>query len=317
MSSRKSVEHIIERMAIGAKNAARIAGNDAPGFNHALRLAVNHIDPDRNSWDKNEKVLTSRYKVVPQLCWNGSSASLSTCLALIDEHTTQAIFGAKPKVLLAGVSVHLQADLYRPVPVGTEVDIVSSVTRMGRNLAFCSAELRGLDGTVHCRGAHVKYLPADNFLLNTMLSSTWAWPYMKAYFDRVPDIPPSDRDESLKALIDPHLNFKGPGEATFDVLTQHTNPFATLHGGCNAILLEMVGQQVADVLFDGPSQLSSMQVQYHTVGKGQVEVKANVVSQNETDVLMHVLVKRLQDGRIISDGSLRWSRNGVGQMSKP
>jgi len=296
-------------MAIAAKNAARLSGTKEPGFNHALRLARNHMDPEHTSWDKNEQKLTSRYKVTPELCLNGKSLSVSTNLAIIDEHTTLAMFGAKPKTLRPGVSVQLQANIYQPSLVGTEVHIVSSVTRMGRNLAFVSAELIGADGSVHCRGSQVKFLPVDNMIMDYVLSSPSSWHYIKAYFDRIPNTPRTEHDISLNSLIDSHLLVDEPGVATFDVMRQHTNPYLGLHGGCHAMLMELVGQQLADDILGGPCELSSMQVEYHTVAKDQIDIRANVLSQNEDEIFMRVLILRPADGKIISDGSLRWKRH--------
>jgi hypothetical protein len=217
-------------MVIGAKSAARMSGTQDPGFNHALRLSVNRMDPDRDLWDKEKLKLTSRYKVVPEVCLDGKTLSLATNLAIIDEHTTLATFAAKPKTLRPGVSVQLQANLYHPIPVGAEVDIVSSVTRMGRNLAFVSAELIGEDGRVHCRGSQVKFLPVDSLVADSILSSPSSWPFIKAYFDTMmPSVPLSEQDVSLNDLVGSHLIVSEPGVASFEVARQHTNPFLGLH----------------------------------------------------------------------------------------
>jgi hypothetical protein len=52
-------------------------------------------------------------------------------------------------------------------------------------------------------------------------------------------------------------------------------------------------------------QLSSLQVEYHTVGQGQVaDVPANTLSQTEDKLLMQVLIRRPKDRKILSDVSL-------------
>lgn len=228
-SSKKIVESIIECMVIGTKSAARMSGSQEPGFNHALRLAANHMDANRDIWNTEANTLTSRYTVVPEVCLDGNSISLATNLALIDEHTTLATFGAKPKILRPGVSIQLQADMYQPSLVNTEVDIVSSVTRMGRNLAFVSAEVLGTDGSVHCRGSQIKYLPVGDMFADSIISSRSSWPFIKAYFDMMPNLPTSEENISLRSLVDSHLIISQPGVANFQVKRQHTNPFLGLH----------------------------------------------------------------------------------------
>jgi hypothetical protein len=74
------------------------------------------------------------------------------------------------------------------------------------------------------------------------------------------------------------------------------------------VLMEVVGQGLADTLFGAPCQLSSLQVEYHSVARGQVDVRANVLSHTEDELFMQVLIKRPTDGKIISDGSLRWKK---------
>lgn len=239
MSSKKVVQHIIERWAMSSKNAARFAGGDTtPGFSHALGLE--HIDLASTSWDDSTRTLTTKHTMDKELCWNGGT-SLSTYLALIDEQSTHAVLGAQPNSLRAGVSVQLQADLFHSAPVGTEVEIVSSVTRLGRKLAFCDAQIRGVDdGKVHCRGVHVKFLPMEGVLFDELMSKQWSWPYVKAYLDRNPEIPESGSRDNLNDVIDPHLSMQGLGSGTFDVGKQHTNPFVSLH----------VSAQLAQTLLD-------------------------------------------------------------------
>lgn len=73
------------------------------------------------------------------------------------------------------------------------------------------------------------------------------------------------------------------------------------------MLMEVVGQDLADDLLGSSSLLSSIQVEYHTVGRGMIDIIAKVVSQSENEVYMQVILLRAADGKLISDGNLRWT----------
>lgn len=72
--------------------------------------------------------------------------------------------------------------------------------------------------------------------------------------------------------------------------------------------MEKVGQELANDQLGATSQLTSIQSQYHTAGKGQVDIQANVLEQTPDEVHMQVVLSRSKDGTIVSNGNLRWTK---------
>jgi hypothetical protein len=72
--------------------------------------------------------------------------------------------------------------------------------------------------------------------------------------------------------------------------------------------MEVVSQPLASKSLGTQTGLDSMQVQYHSAAKGEVNSQAIVVSSDEAHVTIRVLLTRPRDGKIMSDGTLRWRR---------
>ena len=302
-------------MKIATKQAVRISRNTTePGFIHALRLSPEHLQEQDLKWK--DDTLTVRYRIHPDVLWNNNSnaPSVSTYLALIDELTTQAVLAAKPKVLLAGVSVQLQAQLLTPIDDDAlldEVDILSTTTRMGRNLAFLGAQVvNPKDGTVYCQASHVKYLPTGNWIMDPILRNPNLFPLVQQVTKswQLPNY--TDNKESLQSVIEDHLTIDDdkPGYATFDVQKKHTNPFVTLHGGCQAILMERVGLELAaDAIDDNDKvRLESQHIYYQTAGTGQVNVECRILQQTSSRIVMQAQILQAKSNKIVSEGTLQW-----------
>lgn len=71
--------------------------------------------------------------------------------------------------------------------------------------------------------------------------------------------------------------------------------------------MEKIGQQLADDQLGEHSQLTSIQSQYHTAGKGKVDVQAKVLEKKQDELYMQVTLSRPYDGTIVSNGNLRWT----------
>jgi acyl-coenzyme A thioesterase PaaI-like protein len=296
MSSNTSlVRHIMDFLSIAARRGKL-------GFETPLRLTYFTMNP--RLMNPTGKVFTYRYNITPGVCLHGNSISLSTYLALIDSLTTFAVVGAGAR---PGVSVQLQAELNHAVtPPTKEVDIVSTVTKLGRTLAFIRAEVRTVDrNELVCFASHVKYLPTGSWIMD-FLFTQWGWPLMKMYVNSLPELP-APEEISVQDAIQPYLEHTGLGHAKFTVQQTHTNPFGTLHGGCQSILMEIVSQALAKVeLKSDEVNLESIQVAYATSGKGSVTISTELLSRGPGSVTLRVLVIR-SDGLPISEGTLRWS----------
>jgi hypothetical protein len=176
------------------------------------------------------------------VCLDGKSASLSACLALIDENTSHAVLAAKKSTdLRPGVSVNLQAELFKPVFAGKQVDLVSTVTRMGRNLAFCSAVILCQDGSLLCRGTHIKYLPMDSYFVDSFLSQSWSWPLLKAYFNHKSSIDFSHNCGDLGGLVGSNLILPTDeaGFGSFRIERKHSNALNSMHVSGLALLAKL------------------------------------------------------------------------------
>ena len=299
-STTSLTRHVMDFLSIAARQ-------EKLGFETPLRLTYFTMNP--NQMQLTGKVFTYRYMITPGVCWNGHSVSLSTYLAMIDSLTTFAIVGAHESTLSSrpGVSVHLQAELNPAVtPPTKEVDIVSTITKLGRTMAFIRAEVRTVDtGDLVCFASHIKYLPTGSWFMD-FLFSRWGWPFLKMNVKRLPEAF-APEVISIQDTITPYLVHRGLGQATLSIQREHTNPFGSLHGGCQAILMEMVSQTLAkEELKSDNITLESLQVDYASSGKGSVDISSQVLSRANGSVVMRVLVIR-SDGTPISQGTLRWT----------
>ena len=200
--------------------------------------------------------------------------SLSTYTSILDEVTTLGLMAASPKDTRPGVSVTMQsqwgaahAQAQDPAQSSSsllleEVDIVTTITKRGRTLAFVRAEVRdpsnNNDGVI-CYFDHVKYLPVG-WMLSLLFTPVGMWclnlylqyilPYMNTntYQDggggggKSKNMEPMNSEHSK--IMD---SFQKTSDttATFQFGEQHANGFGGLHGGVQAILMEYLGQSVA------------------------------------------------------------------------
>lgn len=307
-SNTSLTRHVMDFLSIAARQ-------EKLGFETPLRLTYFTMNP--NLMQLTGKVFTYRYTITPGICWNGPSVSLSTYLAMIDSLTTFAIVGAHEATSSSrpGVSVHLQAELNPAVtPPTKEIDIISTITKLGRTLAFIRAEVRTVDtGDLVCFASHIKYLPTGSWFMDFLFSS-WGWPLFKLNTQHLPEVS-APKVISIQDTIKPHLVYQGLGQATLSVRREHTNPFGSLHGGCQAILMEMVSQALAkDELKSDQITLESLQVDYSSNGKGSVNISSEVTARANRSVVMRVLVIQ-SDGTPISQGTLRWTtRKGQSKL---
>ena len=305
-------------------------------FEHALHLSHSRIQPQNLFYTKDTKELTYRLKVDPALyVHKDPSISLGTYMSLMDSLTTLALVGSSSSTasgLRPGVSVQLQAELTASSSesLPTHVDITSKVTKVGRSLAFLRADVRNVDtGKMLCFGSHVKYLPSGSMWMDMGLSR-WGWPWVRSFVLKTRPEPVDSGGDNLRQVILPHLQHTATGRATFNVKTAHTNAFGGLYvsqnveqainfsshthtqdvgqGGCQAILMELVGETLAKEELKTPHVvLEAMQVMYLSVGKKQVEIVAETISTDSTSVFMRVLIlSGAKDGRLVSEGTLRW-----------
>ena len=284
----------------------------APGFSSALGLDYNTLLKDENVLSVDENgVITLRYRVTPQrLLPNSAQVSLSTYLAAVDDVTTWALVLGDEKRSRPGKSVSL--NLWAgPFPqegrhVGDEVNISASVHKIGRNLGFCGAEISNADtGNVVCFASHIKYLPMGP--LFDMALSSYGWKAATLYTDHFLPSPSSDNIPPLTDLFE-SLTFTSDATATFHVLPIHASLGGPIHGGCQAVLMELVATQVARRQLDcNEVTLTSIQVEYMSPPSSKtIELHTQVLSKGSKSLVLRV--KLMGGEKTMSQGILCFSR---------
>ena len=113
--------------------------------------------------DHNDGVVFTM-KVPERICLLGGKEEpgpylpVSSAIAIFDDLSTYS-FLVKDKKYRSGVSVVLSAELLRNVSPGTEIRIVSKVSKIGRSIGFSDMFMYNEKEELVARGYHTKYLP--------------------------------------------------------------------------------------------------------------------------------------------------------------
>lgn len=293
-----------------------------------LHLDYNSVSSNNLSYDQN--VLTVRYTIPREACSTklGNKFPLSAYLTVLDETTTWAIM-ARDKKHRPGVSTSLSAVLGpagmagQGFDPGDVVDIHVSVTKIGRYLGFANAKvIHDETGEIVCIGSHTKFLPMG-LLVETLTGKLL--PMVKMYASTIQKVHHDDDDKSnvsneQKCLtIDDLLeldNLSDDGKkASFTMQRYHGNLMGAMHGGCQAMLMEMVGYQAAsNALHTNTPQLQSMNVTYMSGASKSLDIEVDCIHvQKEVDATMKVkLIMDAKTGQAVSEGFLTWRRMGDG-----
>jgi acyl-coenzyme A thioesterase PaaI-like protein len=247
--SNSSTSRLVFRYRFPSKNRLRYLNNNNNNNN-------NNDDDDDDDNDKQQ------YR----------GPSLSTYTSILDEVTTLGLIAASPKDTRPGVSVTMQSQwgaAHAPDPAQSssssllleEVDIVTTITKRGRTLAFVRAEVRdpsnNNDGVI-CYFDHVKYLPVG-WMASLLFTPAGMWclnlylryilPYVNT--NTYQDGSGGGKSKNMDPMNSEHSNIMDSFQktsdttATFQFGEQHANGFGGLHGGVQAILMEYLGQSVA------------------------------------------------------------------------
>jgi len=220
-------------------------------------------DDEENQTIQNRILRSARHR---------GGCSLSTYTSILDEVTTMAIISATAPTGYPrfGVSVTMQSQWGPGVPNTTgsrdnrvlpkEVDIITTITKLGRTLGFVRAEVRdpSHNNSLICYFDHVKYLPTG-WMMGILLTPVGMW-CLNLYLQYryvVPFVNKESRSNNNRCeegVIEQKQNYDGIMDsfretsdttATFQFGPQHSNGMGGLHGGVQAILMERVGRMVA------------------------------------------------------------------------
>ena len=308
-SPRKNIPALLNLLHLQAKMER------APGFSHYLGFLPEHLQPSLFRYEKNR--LDFRYKLSHELALPtkaDTTVTLSTYLAILDEVTTWASMASQPKNPRPGVTVNFQMDwgpaAHLGTALGSEVDITATVTKTGRNLGFIRAEVRDQDtGQLVCFGSHTKFMPLSK-PMEFLLSPWGQWGlnlYAKYVLPQKNTEHPKPQEEYYLSELFTSLHFESPTTATFTAGPQHFNGLGGLHGGCQAIVMELMARHVATTELAGAApHLDSIQVSYLSSASKQMRIKAEILVTSPTYVTMRLLLQRM-DGTLISEGVLSFA----------
>jgi len=306
---------------LGFLKSGGLEAGSKPGFSHFLRLSYNTLAKERISVTDDKKTLTYRYGFSDYV----SRPSVGLYTALMDELSTSACFAAgSPHP--PGVSLQMQTELLvkdyhslhkQQSPVG-DVDIINTVTKLGRTVSHIRTDfVCATTQTPLAFSSHVKYMPTGNPFLDLFFTNQFLYRLYEQYIlPRRPEPKMYPEKELRKDVIGSNLEHHGLGRASFHVTREHTNPFGALHGGCHAMVMEQVAEAYANAEFKqtstdnnkhGSLLLEAVHIEFLGAAKGTVDVLCETIGKVEEASLIHVRVMLVQNGRILSEGKLRYS----------
>jgi hypothetical protein len=285
---------------------------NTPGFSSALGLSYDSLVNKQDAVTINQNDITLRYPVTADcLLPRQNEISLSTYLAVIDDVTTWALVLGDEKRSRPGKSISLNLWACPDTSVarqpGDEVDIVASTQKIGNNIGFSNATVKDAATNKHlCYASHVKYLPMGP--LFDMALSSYGWKATTLYAEHFLEHPVGAQETPLTDLFD-SLTFVSDTTATFHVEPAHASLGGPIHGGCQAVLMEMVAAHVAERLFNNV-KLDSIQIQYMSPPRsksGDIEIRTETLSCNDATGDIISRVKLVGDERTKSEGILTFS----------
>ena len=281
----------------------------SPGFSQVLGTTFHDLSSASIQVQDKGSFLRVELPVTKALSISGDAGvALSTYMAILDDLTTYSLMtvdGGRP-----GVSVSMNMEAAGPsfsVTSETQrVAITARTRKVGRNLGFTSAEIR--DATTDrmiCHGSHIKFLPMG-FLADTLLQ--YGWPVLQWWYDLPSVTPPSSPQSNRSTLKDVMSTFDAT-TGTFRVAPHHASLGGPIHGGCQAVLMELAATSVAESTFPG-CYLQSISVEYLAKPTcKQVDTQVRVVHQE-----LHLLtlqVTLLCEGKAKAEGILKYIKIGV------
>jgi acyl-coenzyme A thioesterase PaaI-like protein len=309
MTSRRGAQKLLDLLKVQSRV------EKSPSFSGALGLNHGSVSASQVSFDSDKQNLTFRLPLTQRIRLpRQESVALSTYLAIIDDVTTWALFMGDPERSRPGVSISLRGEWAKNGHCASEeVDISTSISKIGRNVGFVRAEVRdAATGHPICFASHIKHLPMGAFV-DFMLSS-YGWNATKLYTEHVLSSP-NTGDPPPVADVFESLQFVSDNRATFERSSVHASLGGPIHGGCQAVLMELVASEVAKrELGASAVRLDSMHVEYISAPSSKmVEVDAQVDSKDEAKSSVTLRVQLLGGGKTKSEGTLRFSPVMVSQ----
>lgn len=88
---------------------------------------------------------------------------------------------------------------------------------------------------------------------------------------------------------------------------RHMNPAGVVHGGCQAMLMELSGHPEAAKALDNFSpQLQSFSISFVSAAKGAVTIDLDWLCRTNSDGTMKVVMRRAGNNQMVSEAFLKW-----------
>jgi acyl-coenzyme A thioesterase PaaI-like protein len=356
MSLPKTHKAVVDYLFQNFKKGQSLLAGSRPGFCHALKLSHQTMDPQRvisigdddsssNLNNHNKKLWSYRYQLSPHV----PKYTVGLLTALMDELSTDACF----RVGLPsppGVSLQMQTEVVSKAKAldhfmnndtrGGEVDIINSVTKLGKSIAHTRTDFRcATTQELIAFSSHVKYMPTGSRLMDILFRNSLIYEWYLWWMLDPTKIPMYEEKALLEDVLLSNLKYHdapplsststnkndngnpAPPLASFTVTTEHTNPFGSLHGGCHAMIMEQVAISYAhqnSAMFNPHNNnsnndnilLEAMQVEYLSAGQpGLVDVSCETIDSDDENGIIHVrvFIRQQTNGRLCSEGKLRLS----------
>ncbi len=279
----------------------------SPGFSQALGTTFHDLTSSSSASSSSIQVEDKGSTVRVELPVNSAlyieskSITLSTYMAIMDDLTTYSLMtvdGGRP-----GVSVFMNMETTGSSLSSVERLAITARTRkVGRNLGFTSAEIRdAATNRMICHGSHIKFLPMG-FLADYLLQ--YGWPVIQWWYGLSHFQPPVSAKERL-SLHEVMSSFD-TNTGSFRVKPHHASLGGPIHGGCQAVLMEMAASTVAESTLPG-CYLQSISIEYLAKPSCPlVDTQVRVVHQDSYSLTLEVLL--LCNGKTKAEGILKYMK---------
>lgn len=282
----------------------------SPGFSQALGTTFHDLSSLLSSSIQVEdkgSIVRVELPVTDALCVSGrTTVSLSTYMAIMDDLTTYSLMtvdGGRPGV---SVSMNMEAAASQTTTAAAEIKWVAITARtrkVGRNLGFTSAEIRDAStDRMICHGSHIKFLPMG-FLADHLLQ--YGWPVLQWWYD-LPNFQPPTLQKKDRVSLKEVMSSYNATTGTLRVAPHHASLGGPIHGGCQAVLMEMAASSVAESELPG-CYLQSISIEYLAKPScQQVDTQVRIVHQESH--LLTLQVTLLCDGKAKAEGILNYMK---------